>query len=423
MKLLIYRLILVIIGGCGLALKNRYKISSFVPIGPSVFGYGPFGYFAMGEVLAQSYYLSQPVVSVITENILLGCDNAFTITMTSVADPSEPIFYEVEFWDLEGVTLINNFVQSSPVDYLYWDKSYNEGYVSGETGIFKLDFEVSNSVMDYIDANRVIKILVKAHTQHSLSSSSMYEARFSVLTPHAPEVMYGVVDEHNQELIFKWLSATDLPQRNHELDYKIEIYGGNASAFSMLSSLSAFSSLCGVNSASFMSMLSSLTHSGIMSAMYTSDWIAGGYSYTYWGLMSYMSFLSVGSYMARIGVWDKDASAMVWSLFEPFEIQYSVRYLTLQPGFNLYSIPIYDNDANTARKLVEIKGMNYLSEVIKWKELGSNNDKWESVAASNDTYQLTNDYDIEPNEGYFINLKGLEPITIEFRGSSWSTRV
>lgn len=381
-----------------------------------LYGVGMYGYAVCNTVFTEGSapYVTVPILRMVPEVTVV--EFPLEIAMVSTTNTTSAIKFIVEFYDIHDV-LIEIYNQS--VHGEMWDKS--AGYSSGEIAIFSLP--ETSPVFDIDVHGQIVRFKLKAFNTDAASAySEMFELKLTDLIPHAPDLIEGGYEDHNQ--VFKWISASDLPELAHDLNYNLEVYSWT----SHLSSLSMFSLLSSLNTVSYWSTLSSLQQSGLLSALYSESGIAGQISFTYWALMSHLSH---GSYFARVGVWDSGISSMVWSLFSPFNIGLpsTSRDLILRPGFNLYSIPLYDLDADTARRLAEDKVgykleqgslVPYISEVIKWREESGENAKWESVAASKGSYNLKNDFDIEESEGYFINLNNDEAIVVRFNGTPWS---
>ena len=402
----------------------------------SVFRKSVRGYRFEGSVV----YISAPIV--LTDPTPVVRKDNEEIAFYSITDGEELIIFSIEFYVSDNDPLhgtVPDFIETYnqfTVDSDNWDKP--GGYISGEMAVFTLPKD--SAVFDY----QAVEFRVRALNSSGTSDySDTYELQLSDLAPGRPEV----VDSLDQT--FRWASASELPEEANDLLYQMQFYSLNASALSFISSVSYLSAFSGFshmnwldglsgnfglnlmsvllntshfNEVSYNQALSAMLQGGFMDLFYTTDWIGGQYSNTNWQVLS---AFSVGSYLMRVGAMDNDISGMIWSLFGAFDALGGARTITFKPGFNLYSIPLKDEDADTARKLVERKagykytGEPYLTEVIRWKEEGSSNDKWESVAASRIGYDLTNDFDLQPDEGYFINLNSDEPIAINFRGDKW----
>lgn len=380
-----------------------------------LYGIGMWSYAVFNTTFVSgAYYVTIPILQTVPEVTVVAFP--LEISMVSVTNSSHLIQFVIEFYDIHDNLII--IYNQSTSGYM-WDKS--SGYQSGELAVFSLP--ESSPVFDIGTYGQIVKFKLRGFNVDAASGySEMYELRLTDLIPYAPELLEDdAVADHSQ--IFRWISASDLPLLAHELNYNLEIYSSTSS----LSSLYAFSFISALNSVSYWSTLSGLQQSGLLNVLLSESGIAGQISFTYWALMSH---LSAGSYFARVGVWDSGISAMIWSMFSPFSVGHDIytKDLILRPGFNLYSIPLHDMDADTARRLVEdkvgykvVEGslVPYLSEVIKWKEEAEENNKWESVAASKSGYNLKSDFDIEANKGYFINLNNSESIVVRFRGESW----
>lgn len=378
---------------------------------PSVFGFAVPG-FTVSDIYFTPY-VTTPIVSILPDVVLTACP--IEIVCSSVTNTSEPINFRLEFWQLDNGAMISSYDTALAP---YWNKN---GYQSGELAFFNLNLVDDPALESYIETNRGVKMYMMAYNTFAMSGyTEGFELWFTEYTPYAPETIYGF----DGEVLFKWVSFSDIPSIAHGLNYTLEIYSATEEA----SFMSTFSWLCDLNTSSYWSALSMLSVNSFLSLLLTQSAIAGQVSYTYWELFSQ---LGLGSYLARVGLYDDSISSMVWSLMEPFSTIQTGRYITFKPGFNLYSIPIYDLDANTARKLVEQKvgyqdaeeNTPYISEIIKWKAGDEylDNDKWESVVASKFGYgyELNGDYDIQHNEGYFINLNYHSPVTVEFKGIPW----
>lgn len=336
-------------------------------------------------------FISAPVILAKTD--VAQKDVLVSFSCFSITDSISPLFFEVEFYDLN-----NNFIESYDESSGVFDKP--GGYESGEVAIFVLPY--ASLVMGY--DNVKFRIRGKAGISFGSYGSFSYMG-ISDLTMDTPELISCNDDDSP---VFRWMAATEI--NPEELNYTLEIY-------SLTSSLSA---LVGASGLEHYSILSALEASGLLHLLYADSGISGCSGWNYWELMSN---LSVGSYLVRLGAMD-NASHMVWSLFEAF-VMGSSKTVLLKPGFNLYSIPLRDSRALTARQLIEnLVGYYdhntkpYVSEMVRFED-DVNQKTWRSIAASISGYNLTDDFDFEGNRGYFINLNYPTPIAIVFRGEVW----
>ena len=416
---------------------NSYSVLAFYGFMPGLYGEAFCGQTFTGAGIGGvgPGFLSAPIIleypAVLIEELTVPLsfysisDHAGTVIKFLIdfyIAPDDPAY------DPLGTNHIKEYNQySSPSDATLFDRP--GGYSSGQVATFYLPLD--SPVLAY---ERVVFRAQALSTTTSSNYSEWFELTFSDLVPYEPHLID--VDDSGFPM-FKWIAATDLPELAHLLNYKLEIYDYGVSAMSMMSAASVFSQmimtshLSGLNSMSYQSAFSMLSQMGFLHLLYSSSWIDGQFSNTYWQILS---AFSRGSYFARVGVMDVETSAMLWSMLEPFVAAPASKTLIFKPGFNLFSVPVYDLDADTARRLIEVKvgykytGSPWVSEVIKWKEEGTVHDKWESVAGSKHImdrlggdvyYHLFNDFDIEANEGYFINLDSSEPIAVNFNGSRW----
>jgi len=370
-------------------------------------GQGPFAQSVFDFFSLDAGGIVTPPV-VLSKTDVVHREGVVAFSFFSVTDQSSKIFYEVEFYELNDAFIVSYSQDIHP--YLFDSPS---GYNSGEHAIFVVPED--SDVLNFDD----VKFRIRGSAGVIIGDFNSFDTMgLTDLKPGTPEL---ISCEDDAIHIFRWLAATDIPEDAEELTYTLEIY----SATSSLSSLSAFSTLEGLSAMSvlqYYSMLSSLTYSGLLSALYTDSGISGMASYNYWQLLS---SLSVGSYFARVSTYDT-ASHLVWSLFGAFNIGES-KTLLLQPGFNLCRIPLMDIDALTARNFMEDKVGYYndggqmkpfVSEVVKWEEEVEQK-KWKSIVASISGFQLSDDFDFEGKDGYFINLDYSEAIGIPFRGDDW----
>ena len=413
-------------------IPNSYRIQALNNFLPGLFGLGVLDLTLVG-VAATGYYLSAPVVMEYPSILAAKLPIQISFYSTDSSNSNE-IKFLIDFFiapddpafDPYGSDFIKEYNQNLSDADLFNKPS---GYSSGEVATFNLPMD-----SDVLNYERVV-FRVQAFAPSSSSNfSEYYELYMSELIPHEPEF---ISSDSSDLIMFRWISASDLPELEHQLNYKLEVYDYGVSAMSMLSAMSVFSGmslmshLSGINSFSYQSAFSMLSQMGFLNLLYSSDWIAGQISYTYGQVMS---MLSNGSYFARVGVYDSAFSSLFWSMLEPFEVVADSRTLVFQPGLNLYAIPVLDLDANTARRLLEIKfgykytGEPWASEITRWKELSDESDKWGSIAASRTiidqlghsvVYQMTTDFDIEGYSGYFINLNSDVSRAINFKGSKW----